>query len=64
MDTATGKLLEDHINWAKFTGAAGKRMDSIIAHTMLRQKVKNSLMSMKTIRYITIKSVLRKLMIS
>lgn len=22
MDTATGKLLEDHINWAKFTGAA------------------------------------------
>ena len=25
MDTATGKLLEDHINWAKFTGAAWQK---------------------------------------
>lgn len=43
MDTESGKLLEDHIEWAKFTGAAWQETVSITAPMMHRPKEKSSL---------------------
>ena len=45
MDVKTGKLLDDHINWAKFSGASCKVMVSTTVPTMLHRKDMSSVMS-------------------
>lgn len=59
LDTETGSLLPDHIEWAKFTAPTGTATDFSTAHIRLPRQERNFPMPTKTTAYITTRWALR-----